>query len=525
MAVVTVMAAGGGTFSIPFASANVPAYAFELAAIAGQQIAGGTALLFTVDGSPLPAVPAGKHLVMYDTLPIAVALPDTVPAMLFSNATGVTTLTSGAASGGYMVVGDGGIDFTAGAGLFYLIAGNGAAKLTLAPGVGGGTVQLGDGNATINAVGGNNTITTGTGDHVVTLGIGTNYLITGGSNTIYAGPGDVTISAGTSTSDLIFLGSGKALVSLGTAGTVLGGTGDSNISNSGSLSSALFAAGSGPSFFSGNGTVVGGSGPLRVTNYFVYNPRFPVTDPGPGILLFGGSNTNTISIDYGANTIVGNTAGTMTIDHSGLSSLVAFTRGTTVITGSGSGNGPETVIGVDGVLTVNEGSGLFLGAPGGGNHITATNNATIFGVAAGDVLASSAQFNSQQIVIAGGAGAETISGAGSKSTNTFFAGSGPEFIKAGDWITSIVTGTGAATVAGGAGISLTAFVQGRHPDVVMQGFTPGRDFITLINFAAGEAAAALAGAQTVAGSEVLTLSDGTHITFQGITGISAGSIL
>ena len=518
---VTVMGAGGSTFYIPFASASVPTYAYQLADIAGLEIASGTAVPFTVDGSPIPAVPAGKQLVVYDTLPIAVALPDTVPAMLFSNAAVITTITSGAISGDYMVVGDGGIDFTAGAGLFYLIAGNGPAKLNFAPGVGGGTVQLGDGNATINAIGGNNTIISGTGNHTVTFGIGTNYLTTSGSDTVYAGPGDANIYAGSGSSDLVFLSSGTADVRLGTTATVLGGSGSSRVSNYGSLSSALFAAGSGSSFFSGNGTVVGGSGPLAVTNYFVYNPRYPVTDPGPGILLFGGSNTNTISVNYGSNSIIGNAAGTMDIDNSSPNGLLAFTRGTTTVTGTG----VETVIGVDGVLTVTNGWGLFLGAPGGNNHITATGNATIFGVAAGDVLAASSMVNNQKIAIVGGAGAETISGAGSTSTNTFFAGSGPEFIQAGNWITSIVTGTGAATVAGGAGISLTAFVKGQHPDVVMQGFTAGKDFLTLINFSAGEAAAALAGAQTVAGSEALTLSDGTHITFQGINGLSAANFL
>lgn len=36
-------------------------------------------------------------------------------------------------------------------------------------------------------------------------------------------------------------------------------------------------------------------------------------------------------------------------------------------------------------------------------------------------------------------------------------------------------------------------------------------------------AAALAGATTVGGNEVIALSDGTQVTFQGFTGLSASS--
>ncbi|MCX7380385.1 MAG: hypothetical protein NT133_02980 [Alphaproteobacteria bacterium] len=528
MAVLTVMGAAGGTFSIPFANFLPSYYAGTLADSVGQEITNGTAVLFTVDGSPIPAVPAGKQLVVYDTLPIAISLPDTVPAVLFSNATGVTTVTSGAISGDVIVVGDGGINFTAGAGFFNLIAGNGDAVLNLAPGVAGGAMQLASGNATINAIGGNNSIYGADGNHVLSLGIGTNavFVDAGSSNTITGGPGNIVFNRGynlygslsftpNSGTDVVLFGSGNnsfASNDDGAAVTIASSSGSDTISTA-SYSSSVYFAGSGSDIYNGAGTVVGGSGTLLAQLH------------GPGMLMFAGTGATGYNAYSGSSTVVGNPAGAMSLFLGG-GNVLLFAQGRTTLQGGDA----DTVLGIGGSLDVVQASGLFLAAPGGNSHINVTGNATVFGVAAGDVLSSSdpigAPYNgSATNALVGGAGAETISGAGSTAINLFFAGSGPEFIQAGDWNTSIVTGTGAAAVASGAGISLTAFVQGRHPDVVMQGFTAGKDYLTLINFGTGEAAAALAGAQTVAGSEVLTLSDGTHITFQGFTGLTTANIL
>ncbi len=518
--VVTVTGAAGSMLGMVFDDSQRAAQAQIYATQADTAVKGATAIPFVLTGGSLPGVAAGQTLELIDHTGHATQLPDTIPAVLFSDAAVAATVTGGATGGDAVIAGPGGVNFTSGAGINAVFAGGGNSTVNVAAGMGGGYFFLGNGDNTVNAIGGNNQIQTGTGHNAITLGIGTNYLTSNGADTITAGPGDANIYAYNALSDLIFLSSGTADVQLGTTATVLGGSGTSYVRNSGSLSSAVFAAGSGASYFTGNGTVIGGSGPLTVNNGYYY-PYYYGYNPGSGVLVAGGTNTNTLNLGYGSNTVVGNAAGAMQISNSSPNGLLAFTRGTTLITG----NGVETVVGIGGVLTVTGGQGLFLGAPGGNNHITAAGDATIFGVAAGDVLASSATYTSAQVAIVGGAGAETISGAGSASTNTFFAGSGPEFIQAGDWITSIVTGTGAATVAAGNGISLTAFVKGQHPDVVMQGFSPAKDYLTFINFGTGEAASALAGAQTVGGSEVLTLSDGTHITFQGLTGLTTGNIL
>ena len=74
-------------------------------------------------------------------------------------------------------------------------------------------------------------------------------------------------------------------------------------------------------------------------------------------------------------------------------------------------------------------------------------------------------------------------------------------------------------------MALFAFPMGNANAVEVQGFNPALDYISFPGFGPGEAAAALAGAVVGGGAEVLTLSDGTHITFQGFTALSASNFL
>jgi hypothetical protein len=56
-------------------------------------------------------------------------------------------------------------------------------------------------------------------------------------------------------------------------------------------------------------------------------------------------------------------------------------------------------------------------------------------------------------------------------------------------------------------------------------FTAGEDFISFLGFGVNEASHALAGAVIAGGSERITLSDGTHILFQNMTGLTASNFL
>jgi hypothetical protein len=218
-------------------------------------------------------------------------------------------------------------------------------------------------------------------------------------------------------------------------------------------------------------TVIGGNGAITVNavqaNDFVF--------AGPGALAFTAS--------LGASTILGNAQGTDSIT-GGAGSVVAIAYGQTSFTG---GAGAATVAAFGGSVTITggAGTGLFVGSPDGRNRITAgTGNTTIYGGGAGDILA-----------------------AGSVGGGILVAGSGTE------------------TLIGGAGADLFAALQGKAGTITIQNFTKGRDFFTLSGFATNEAANALASAVTIAGSQQLTLSDGTKILFAGTTGVTASSFV
>ena len=89
----------------------------------------------------------------------------------------------------------------------------------------------------------------------------------------------------------------------------------------------------------------------------------------------------------------------------------------------------------------------------------------------------------------------------------------------------MLVGTGATTLVSGGGVDLFAFANGSHNTVLIQDYVSGFDYISLAGFPVGEATAALAGATTSAGSQSLTLSDGTHITFQGFSGLTPANFL
>ena len=69
-------------------------------------------------------------------------------------------------------------------------------------------------------------------------------------------------------------------------------------------------------------------------------------------------------------------------------------------------------------------------------------------------------------------------------------------------------------------------------DLILQNFSiqpvgglVQQDYLSLLGFAPGEAARALAAATTVSGSERLILSDGTRIQFLGVSGLTTSNFL
>ena len=87
-----------------------------------------------------------------------------------------------------------------------------------------------------------------------------------------------------------------------------------------------------------------------------------------------------------------------------------------------------------------------------------------------------------------------------------------------------VAGAGADCLTGGSGLSLFLFVNGRtvgSTDTIA-GWNAAHDFVKLGGYTGGTAAM-LSAATVSNGSTTIALSDGTHITFAGVTQLSAGS--
>ena len=246
-------------------------------------------------------------------------------------------------------------------------------------------------------------------------------------------------------------------------------------------------------------TVIGGAGSATV----IAATGSPEVFAFVGALDFvGGTGTSTVVAGAISMTLTGGT-GTM----------LAFSDGRTFYTGGG---GADTLVGMAGSLSVQAGmgGGLFFGGTAGGNVITAgTGAVTAFGGGKGDVMTASGSAN---VVFAGGVGTETLTGAGSTGSNTFFAGTGNQTLVGGSGNTVLVAGAGNQVLAGGDGLTLFSFA--REPTTgtdTITGFDPSHDFVKLTGYPA-DTASVLSAAVLVNGSTILTLPDGTRVTFAGV---------
>ncbi|HJS85835.1 MAG TPA: hypothetical protein VJ779_10270, partial [Acetobacteraceae bacterium] len=114
--------------------------------------------------------------------------------------------------------------------------------------------------------------------------------------------------------------------------------------------------------------------------------------------------------------------------------------------------------------------------------------------------------------VLGGSGGFIYAGQGGALDYT--GGAGSALIKAGAGEATIRFGTGATTLTLGTGAAHLVFTCGNGGSDTIQGFDPTRDTITYQGFT-GDAVASQA---TNAGATLLTLTDGTKITFQGGSG-------
>ncbi|HEY1933151.1 MAG TPA: NF038122 family metalloprotease [Acetobacteraceae bacterium] len=537
----TVTGVGGATLSLPFDTQTT----FNLVQPLLTSISAGV-----VSGSILPAyvgsapgVPNGKSGLLQIDSSGAVTDPAGYPTLI-DDATGDVSITGGASDGQLVVAGKGGLVFGAGAGVGSVFAGGGNNVAVVGSGDGSQFIALGNGSDTVAATGGNDTVSGGNGTNLIFLGAGADSVTTGGNATLVGGTGTAIVTA--TGASILFVETGQVNYTIAAEGngTVLGSTGATSLDAEGSA--LLFSEGSVANVTVGSGsstTIAGGTATTSVISNgvvlaFGASGTLNVeANTGGRATVVGGAGTTDVTangtalafagtgaMDFlggsGNATIVGSAAGNSTL-FGGSGHMFGFTRGNTDYIG---GSGSDTILGLGGNLTVQggSGSGLFFGSSGGGNVMMAGNGAaTIVGGGSGDVLGAD---GSGSAVVFAGSGAETITGANSSGTNSFVASSGNDVLRAGFGINTLVDGTGADTMVAG-GTTLIVLDAGHGANVQVQDFVSGRTFVDLEGFGLDASSNALAGASVANGSETISLSDGTHVTFVNFTGLHSASFL
>ncbi|MDA8050258.1 MAG: calcium-binding protein [Rhodospirillales bacterium] len=275
----------------------------------------------------------------------------------------------------------------------------------------------------------------------------------------------------------------------GGSGTVVAGSGDNLIGT--------------PTAGGGSHLFVGGSG----NDTFTAFSGNATASPGAGSNLVGlGTGNDSVSLSGTNETVVAGSG----------SDTIAVTGNDAVLFGGGSGkltfiNGsaPSTVVGGSGSETIQGGAGggLFQGGSAGNNSIQGgTGKATIFGGGSGDTLAAGGSLGDALVAASGN---ETLTSASSSGLDSMYGGTGSD---------AMIAGAGGDFMLGGSGATNFEFVKG---------LTSATSIYNVYDYHSGDAVtlSGYSGTPTVTsagGNTVLGLSDGTQITF---VGVSSGSAL
>ncbi len=369
---------------------------------------------------------------------------------------------------------------------------NQTSEIVGAPGQTNETV-VGGGNMHFFTNGGSGTVISGQGGNLVwanPTGEGDwTVMFDGGDNTVYASSGNFAIfdgNASTTGANLLFLGTGNDVVASWGQDTIVGGPGGNNLVATFTPGS-LFWANTGTNAYinlGGADTFVAGGG-----NDTVY----AIADGGT---YFGGSGPLTFA------------------DWPGASSTVFAGSGDSLIWSGGSG---LYFVGAGNFLMIGVGdSQTVVGAPGAHSAVlyaTDGDNMSLFGPDNGNVMVA-------------GHGSATLNGAGATGNNLYFGGvdpSGSDSIVAGPGNNTLVGGSGSETLVGGAGADVFAIDKtytglGGNLNELIVGWN-ANDSLALVGYGAATVAGGLP-AGAVANGNVLTLADGTKITFAGLSNLS-----
>jgi Ca2+-binding RTX toxin-like protein len=355
----------------------------------------------------------------------------------------------------------------------------GSTPVWLADGGASGSLLVGnEGNDTISSTGIGDTLVGGSGDTLFFAKFSTD-IFGGGNDTIITGEGNDLITTSYDGHSIVWLGPEQNNVVSQGYDTVLAGPGNgandtiwavqSDTIFTANVGSTLVITGNGPSaIIAGLGTadVRGGIGNGSVL--FANSASFIQFQGGAGsAIVVGGSGEMSVQGGAGALTVFGGT-------------------GNAIVQGA---PGPSVFLMGDGASTITAATGNHVWLVGAANEtLTAAGGNIIF------------------------------NGANSAGDNIMQAGSGPVTMYGGHGTDTMVGGTGAAIFVDGGGSDVFSFTNGLSggSDTVAN-FNVGNDKI-LLNGYSGYTA------NVVNGSEVISLSDGTHIQLTGITSMAGINI-
>ncbi len=338
-------------------------------------------------------------------------------------------------------------------------------------------------------------------------------VATNGDLTYVAGTGSGLLLTDQSEGDVTLFGSSSGSSSIAAA---TGAGNDVFVVNAGAAS---LSGGAGANVFwlnggsstvdsSGVDTVIAGAGDETVTGGADTASAAPHSD-----FIFGGAGQLDFINVAGGSTVAGGSGSSTLLGGGGSALFFGGRAGGNVMV---SGDATSTLVG--------GGAGDLIFAQGSGDDVLAAtgDNTTLDG---GTSTGSNLYFGGAgRNVIAAGLGNDTISGGAGSST--IFAGAGQDLVFGADGGGDIAAGTGNATLAGSSGAELYAFFDGRAGgDVVIYNYRPGVDHLTLKGYSDQSIATSLQTETVQAGSTHLLLSDGTRITFVGVSDFTAANLV
>jgi hypothetical protein len=218
----------------------------------------------------------------------------------------------------------------------------------------------------------------------------------------------------------------------------------------------------------------------------------------------------------GTGSTISGGSGLLNVTDNGTSSTIIGGTGELNVTEAGAG---AVILGGSGPLDVTDtGTNTSIVASSGATTVTAINaSPVVFGVAGADVQYVNDSAGTGTVIA--GAGNETLNAAGSTVATLMFAGSGNDALIGGSGNDTLISGSGSASMTGGAGDNAFVIVhQAGEPTNVITDYN-ANDTAIFDGYATSDVMNAFANATVTGGSSFIDLSDGTTVTFLGVTSL------